>query len=315
MYKEWALLNISKNKKGFTIVELLIVVVVIAILAAITVIAYNGIQNRAKLAAAQSLSAQAGKKLATYAVTNAETYPLSTDFLNVTGLSNSSSAEYDYIVSTDQKKYCVSVTNPSVDGASYAMTNNSGGTVAGRCVTNLLTNPSIEGNTASFATSSFAGMSRTVGSGPAGNAYLALYRSTTGDAYAGMTSVGVPPANSPYTLSFWVWADTNVTLNGSIALRAENGGVCCTNLAALGTTNVTTTPTRIVLSGLTGSNPTRALQTIIRATATTGQNIYYDGFMLTTGTNVYSFNDGRSSGWSWTGSEDASTSFGPAVAP
>jgi len=37
-----------KKQTGFTIVELLIVIVVIAILAAITVVAYNGIQNRAK---------------------------------------------------------------------------------------------------------------------------------------------------------------------------------------------------------------------------------------------------------------------------
>jgi prepilin-type N-terminal cleavage/methylation domain-containing protein len=37
-----------KQQKGFTIVELLIVVVVIAILAAITIVSYNGIQNRAK---------------------------------------------------------------------------------------------------------------------------------------------------------------------------------------------------------------------------------------------------------------------------
>ena len=36
--------------KGFTIVELLIVIVVIAILAAITVIAFNGIQERARTA-------------------------------------------------------------------------------------------------------------------------------------------------------------------------------------------------------------------------------------------------------------------------
>lgn len=36
------------KQKGFTIVELLIVIVVIGILAAITIIAYNGIQNRAK---------------------------------------------------------------------------------------------------------------------------------------------------------------------------------------------------------------------------------------------------------------------------
>jgi prepilin-type N-terminal cleavage/methylation domain-containing protein len=38
---------IQKRDKGFTIVELLIVVVVIAILAAITIVSYNGIQRRA----------------------------------------------------------------------------------------------------------------------------------------------------------------------------------------------------------------------------------------------------------------------------
>ncbi|MNQ19996.1 Fimbrial protein precursor [compost metagenome] len=35
-------------KKGFTIVELLIVIVIIGILAAITIVAYNGIQDRAR---------------------------------------------------------------------------------------------------------------------------------------------------------------------------------------------------------------------------------------------------------------------------
>jgi general secretion pathway protein G len=37
-----------KTKSGFTIVELLIVIVVIGILAAITIVAYNGFQERAK---------------------------------------------------------------------------------------------------------------------------------------------------------------------------------------------------------------------------------------------------------------------------
>jgi prepilin-type N-terminal cleavage/methylation domain-containing protein len=37
-----------KKQTGFTIIELLIVIVIIAILAAITIVAYNGIQNRAK---------------------------------------------------------------------------------------------------------------------------------------------------------------------------------------------------------------------------------------------------------------------------
>lgn len=36
------------KQKGFTIVELLIVIVVIAILAAITIVAFNGVQDRAK---------------------------------------------------------------------------------------------------------------------------------------------------------------------------------------------------------------------------------------------------------------------------
>jgi type II secretion system protein G len=40
--------NLSRRQKGFTIVELLIVIVVVAILAAITIVAYNGIQQRAR---------------------------------------------------------------------------------------------------------------------------------------------------------------------------------------------------------------------------------------------------------------------------
>src|SRR5690554_3609735 len=54
-----SLTNIKKiqNEKGFTIVELLIVIVVIAILAAIVIVAYNGIQNSARTTRAQTNAA------------------------------------------------------------------------------------------------------------------------------------------------------------------------------------------------------------------------------------------------------------------
>ncbi|MGH7218362.1 MAG: type IV pilin protein [Candidatus Microsaccharimonas sp.] len=54
--------NIKANQ-GFTIVELLIVVVVIAILAAITIVSYNGITSQANTSSAKSTAASVQKKI------------------------------------------------------------------------------------------------------------------------------------------------------------------------------------------------------------------------------------------------------------
>lgn len=51
---------------GFTIVELLIVIVVIAILAAISIVAYNGIQERARFAAMRSDLSSLNKAIQLY---------------------------------------------------------------------------------------------------------------------------------------------------------------------------------------------------------------------------------------------------------
>ena len=62
-------------KRGFTIVELLIVIVVIAILASISVVAYNGIQNRANDTAILNDMAAFKKKIELYKIDNNGLYP------------------------------------------------------------------------------------------------------------------------------------------------------------------------------------------------------------------------------------------------
>lgn len=67
--------NVKRDRNyGFTIVELLIVIVVIAILASISIVSYNGIQNRAKTTAASTVAKSVTTK-AEMAYTLTGSYP------------------------------------------------------------------------------------------------------------------------------------------------------------------------------------------------------------------------------------------------
>jgi prepilin-type N-terminal cleavage/methylation domain-containing protein len=71
----------NKRGNGFTIVELLIVIVVIAILAAITIVAYNGIQQRANNSARISNASNAVKLISVY-ITAYGKYPSSGAYID-----------------------------------------------------------------------------------------------------------------------------------------------------------------------------------------------------------------------------------------
>ena len=91
----------SKQRSGFTIVELLIVIVIIGILAAITIVAYNGIQNRAYDTSVQSDLANTAKKLELAKISStSDAYPYGNPAINsaVKDLKVNKSA---YIISPD----------------------------------------------------------------------------------------------------------------------------------------------------------------------------------------------------------------------
>lgn len=101
--------------RGFTIVELLIVIVIIAILAVITVVAYNGVQARATAALLSSDLVNASKTIKLFQV-DTGTAPATIDCGQADSQTNkclrpSTGVSYQYKVSaTNPSLYCLSAT-------------------------------------------------------------------------------------------------------------------------------------------------------------------------------------------------------------
>lgn len=90
------------RKHGFTIVELLIVIVVVGILAGISIVAYRGISDQARDNAVKSDIANAGKKISLFYIQN-ERFPITSTEMNaILGTVGVSS----YATHTNALSYC-----------------------------------------------------------------------------------------------------------------------------------------------------------------------------------------------------------------
>jgi prepilin-type N-terminal cleavage/methylation domain-containing protein len=114
MIAEWV------RRRGFTIVEILIIIVIIAILAALVVIAYNGIQQRARVSIAQSEMRSVGQSAQVFRVEYNRSPVSPTDFseiLKKANVYNSTRTDAkSYAICADVNGYAFVAWNPVVQG-------------------------------------------------------------------------------------------------------------------------------------------------------------------------------------------------------
>jgi prepilin-type N-terminal cleavage/methylation domain-containing protein len=311
----WA--TIKKN--GFTIVELLIVVVVIAILAAITIVAYNGIQGRAKASAAQSAAAQAAKKVAVWQVDNPGQSPDQDTFNTLVG--SFGGASYQYSAKANGA-FCLTATTNNV---SYFTGGSS--PVAGACdghgvngvppIVNVVVNPSSESTSSGWGTSiassgaatttreSSGGYSGTYFSratyttsptAPSGERYLTGTQVTVGQAYSGAVYVRTNRAQVAYL---------------RLRFQGTGGG----DVFGQSTAIPANTWTRIGIANATALTGTVQISVILisgSVIAQVGDTFDADAAILYIGSTIPNFADGNSEGWVWDSTINASSSRGPA---
>lgn len=288
--------DVRDQRRGFTIIELLIVVVVVAILAAVTVVAYNGITNRAKATAAATAAEQAARKVLAYAAVNSDQYPASLSDAGV----NDGPASYQYRVdnSASPKTFCVTATS---SGVSYWASSTSGAPAVGACaghvapgqtlITNLVTNP----RAVTDSTGALVGWSSepavTLTPIPGGG----VRATTSGGSQSAKPTVSVMVPGEQYTIS--------------ARIRSVNGG----GIQVYGTSpnpvwRATTSWTEFSAT----VNATQSTLYLALYGGAAGSGFELDRISVVRGSSLYPYADGGSPGWAWTGAANNSTSTGPA---
>lgn len=325
--------DVRDRRRGFTIVELLIVVVVIAILAAITIVAYNGITNRAKASAASSSAEQAAKKVMTFAVTNSDNYPATLADAGITD----GSATYQYRVdnSTNPKTFCLTATTQNT---SYYVSNTVATPTAGACaghgangvaaVTNLHPNP---GAVTNGGVSNYAGTTgNTISAGPvaapwagSGSAYRVTWTSVSGNTGDGDIQVrldsGTLQPDTKYTLVYRLRGPNRASYVGAPTLYSTATGNF-TTFDRSPTTSQSLTANQVVDRWITFQATSAGIAGGLRSVQSLTAKVTND-YLEVSDIMIYEgdydaakiWKWGNSPGWIWNGVVNNSTSTGPSV--
>lgn len=198
---------------GFTIVELLIVIVVIAILAAITIVAYTRVEDKAKTSKASYSLAQAAKKVRLWQAENLAQPPAT---LADAGVSDTADLTYQYSADTSvtPATFCITATTA---GMSYFLLSTSSSAQSGICPGHNLmvwneSQATMPIPSATYDTTTYRSATASMRLGPG-----ATGRALQGNPYAGATG-------ETYKVTMWVLTDA--TWNGTAGnskIRFGNG--------------------------------------------------------------------------------------------